>query len=210
MNGKVAKLIRKMVYGEMGGHGERAGRKHAVLADSKHKGQHMVCLDPRAIYLAMKNVYKGATDGKQKEKLRAEARLSAKPVPGHRQVHDGLPRFMGDIITVQDPPRPVRTSPAVIPETCPRSGLPGCEVGRETCCFDSNTGTCSPEAHSKPGGEGVGVAGCESDCKCSNAEGCDQAYPVADGCGGDLPSGSLSTLVGTDSEVQPANRPKTV
>ena len=171
MNGRVSKLIRKMVYGELDGKGERTGRKYAVLADRNQKGQHLVCLDPRAIYLAMKNEYRATTDDKQREKLRIEAGKSAKPIPGHRQVHDGVPRFMGDVITVQDPPEPVRKVRTTGSKADPCGSLPRFQAGREACCIDGSAGTCNLETCCEPSGEGMGLDTGKSNCKCSNAEG---------------------------------------
>ena len=191
MNGRVAKLIRKMAYGGVAPAEERVSRQYVGYQDRSSMGaqiSRVMCTDPRAIYRALKTAYKGAREGRARHEMRAEARkaivFNRKNGMGRvGEVPERVATLLGHDITMSPPQVDTRVHSAPVVEAVERRGVPRHQAeGGEGDC-DGNTGACGVEESSEPCCDGVAVDRCEPDCRCGEPEGGEQADTVADAGG---------------------------
>ena len=87
MRGSTAKLIRHFALGYTTVQHERRNREYMIVEVNKKKGSRAVmCLDPRSIYLRMKDAFKHTVSGTERIKMLSELRkalvsLKASPKP---------------------------------------------------------------------------------------------------------------------------------
>lgn len=110
MNPKTCKSLRTIAFANNPSSIERVGRKWAIYEDKKKRM--LVCLDPRAQYLAMKKLYgdlKGWYRITYLKEIKKDAKRIKKEFPrGSGSISKGLSSLFGNIINMSAPGEGVR------------------------------------------------------------------------------------------------------
>ena len=102
MRGKLAKQLRKSVFGDSSGSQVRALTRYVYMQPARvKKGMMIVCLDPRQTYRVVKDIYKNSQD---REAFRKEVQrvIRENITAGYRPIPGGAPTILGRPIHIKE------------------------------------------------------------------------------------------------------------